>query len=308
MKKKIALLSLVLGLTSYGVTYINIGTGGTAGTYYPLGGAFAEIWNNEIDDVNATAESTGASVANVNMLQKGDIDVAIVQNDVASYAENGIELFKKPVKDVRGMATLYSEPIQCITTNSNIKSIGDLKGKRVAVGAIGSGTFANAVQILEAAGLTLKDIKPQYLSFAEAANGLKDRQIDAGFIVAGVPTSAIVDLSTQRDVRVVNIDDALRQKLKAKYSYYTDFPIEKGIYSTQTEDATTLTVQSMLIVSAKMKDQMVYEMLDTMFDNQERIQAAHKVGKFITPETALEGMSVKLHPGAKKYFDEKGIK
>lgn len=308
MKKIISLLAVLLTSALFGTTYINIGTGGTAGTYYPLGGAFAEIWNTQIKGVNATAESTGASVANVNMMQKGDIEVAIIQNDVASYAEKGIELFEKKVDTIRGMACLYSEPLQCITTDPNIKSIADLKGKNVAVGAIGSGTNANVNQVLEAAGIGKNDYKAQYLSFAEAANGLRDGQVDAAFIVAGVPTSAVVDLATQKNVRVVPIDGDLAKALKEKYSYYTDFPIVGGTYSTQKEDVMTLTVKSMLIVSSKVSDDMVYNMLKTMYDGTDRIKAAHSVGAFILPETALEGMSIELHPGAKKYFDEKGIK
>ncbi len=314
MKKIIAIMALALGLAACGgsekapTTYINIGTGGTAGTYYPLGGAFAEIWNTNIDGVNATAESTGASVANVNMLQKGDIDVAIIQNDVASYAENGVELFENKVDNIRGMATLYSEPIQCITTDGSVKTIADLKGKKVAIGAIGSGVYCNAVQILAEAGITESDYKPQYLSFAEAATGLRDRQIDAAFIVAGIPTSAIVDLATQRDVKVVNLDKELADKLKAKYSYYTDYKIPGGTYSTQKDDVQTLTVQSMLVVSSKLSEDMVYNMLKTMYENTDRIKAAHKVGEFIKEESGLEGMSITLHPGAEKYFSEKGIK
>lgn len=319
MKKIFAIAALALGLVACGgnsetgetktaTTYINIGTGGTAGTYYPLGGAFAEIWNSNIAGVNATAESTGASVANVNMLQKGDLDVAIIQNDVASYAENGVELFENKVDNIRGMATLYSEPIQCITTDSSVKTMADLKGKKVAIGAIGSGVYCNAVQILEAAGITEKDYKPQYLSFAEAATGLRDRQIDAAFIVAGVPTSAIVDLATQRDVKIVNIDKDLADKLKAKYSYYTDYSIPGGTYSTQKEDSQTLTVQSMLVVSSKLSEDMVYNMLKSMYENTDRIKAAHKVGEFIKEETGLQGMSITLHPGAAKYFNEKNIK
>ncbi|MGF6905783.1 TAXI family TRAP transporter solute-binding subunit [Fusobacterium sp. PH5-44] len=308
MKKIISLLAVLLTSALFGTTYINIGTGGTAGTYYPLGGAFAEIWNTQIKGVNATAESTGASVANVNMMQKGDIEVAIIQNDVASYAEKGVELFEKKVDTIRGMACLYSEPLQCITTDPNIKSIADLKGKNVAVGAIGSGTNANVNQVLEAAGIGKNDYKAQYLSFAEAANGLRDGQVDAAFIVAGVPTSAVVDLATQKNVRVVPIDGDLAKALKEKYSYYTDFPIAGGTYSTQKEDVMTLTVKSMLIVSSKVSDEMVYNMLKTMYDGTDRIKAAHSVGAFITAESALQGMSIELHPGAKKYFDEKGIK
>lgn len=308
MKKFILFLLMVFNLTVFGTTYINIGTGGTAGTYYPLGGALAEIWNANLKGVNATAESTGASVANSQMLGKGDIDLAIIQNDVAYYAQEGIELFNTKIGDIRGMATLYSEPIQCITTDSSITSIKDLKGKKVALGAIGSGVYANAKQILEAAGLTEKDIKPQYLSFSEAATGLRDRQIDAAFLVAGIPTSAIVDLSTQRDVRIVNIDGEIAKKLKSKYSYYTDYVIPGGTYKTEKNDAKTLTVKSMLIVSSKVKDELVYDMLKSMFENTDRIKAAHAVGKFITEDTALDGMSIKVHPGAAKYFKEKGVK
>lgn len=308
MKKFILFLLMVFNLTVFGTTYINIGTGGTAGTYYPLGGALAEIWNANLKGVNATAESTGASVANSQMLGKGDIDLAIIQNDVAYYAQEGIELFNTKIGDIRGMATLYSEPIQCITTDPSITSIKDLKGKKVALGAIGSGVYANAKQILEAAGLTEKDINPQYLSFSEAATGLRDRQIDAAFLVAGIPTSAIVDLSTQRDVRIVNIDGEIAKNLKSKYSYYTDYVIPGGTYKTEKNDAKTLTVKSMLIVSSKVKDELVYDMLKSMFENTDRIKAAHAVGKYITEDTALDGMSIKVHPGAAKYFEEKGVK
>ena len=307
MKKILFLLTVLVTSMLFGTTYVNIGTGGTAGTYYPLGGAFAEIWNNNISGVNATAESTGASVANVNMMQNGDLEVAIIQNDVASYAEQGIILFEAKADTVKGMASLYEEPLQCITTDPNIKTIADLKGKNVAVGAIGSGTNANVNQILEAAGIGAGDYRPQHLSFAEAANGLRDGQVDAAFIVAGVPTSAVIDLATQKDVRVVAIDGELAAKLKEQYSYFTDYKIDGGTYSTQTDDVMTLTVQSMLVVSSTVSEDMVYEMLKTLFENTDRIKAAHSVGASITVETALEGMSVELHPGAKKYFDEKGI-
>ena len=309
MKK---IISMLLGLVAASVfastTYINIGTGGTAGTYYPLGGALAEIWNNNIKGVNATAESTGASVANINMMQKGDIEVATVQNDTAYYGENGVELFKEKIPAIRGLACLYSEPIQCITTNDNIKTIADLKGKNVGIGAIGSGTYCNAIQILEAAGLKEGDYKPQYLSFAESANGLRDGQVDAAFVVAGAPTSAVVDLATQKNVRVVEVGGDVAKTLKEKYPYYTDYVIKGGTYSTQKTDANTVTVKCMLIVSDKLSEDLVYQMLTTMYGNLDRIKAAHSVGAFITPETGLQGMSIALHPGAKKFFDEKGIK
>jgi TRAP transporter TAXI family solute receptor len=192
--------------------FINIGTGGTAGTYYPLGGAMAEILKANIPGVNATAESTGASSANINMLNQGEIELALVQNDVSYYADLGIELFEEQgkIEGLRAIATLYPEVCQIITTkNTGITSVADFAGKKIAVGAAGSGVEANARQILAAYGLSYEDIKPQYLSFAEAAAGLKDGNIDAGFITAGTPTSAVLDLSAQNQVVLISIDDAI---------------------------------------------------------------------------------------------------
>jgi uncharacterized protein len=163
--------------------FVNIGTGGTAGTYFPLGGAFAEIWNNSIEGVNATAQSTGASVANINLLYDGKVEVVIVQNDIAWYAYNGKNMFEgQAFEKLRGLATMYSEPLQIVTTDESIKSVADLKGKRIAVGAIGSGVEANARQIIAAAGLDFdKDIDAKFLSFSEASAGLKDKQVDVAF-------------------------------------------------------------------------------------------------------------------------------
>ena len=177
--------------------YINIATGGTAGTYFPLGGAMAEILNDNIPGVNATAEATNASVANVNLLNGGSVQLAFIQNDISYYAAEGVEMFEdNQVSNLQALATLYPETVQIITLDkSGIKSVADMKGKRVAVGAAGSGVEANARQILAANGITYEDINVQYLSFAEAANGLKDGNIDAGFITAGFPTAAIQDIS-----------------------------------------------------------------------------------------------------------------
>lgn len=192
--------------------YINIATGGTAGTYYPLGGAMAEILNKAIPGMNASAQSTGATVANINMLKDGSVDLAIVQNDITFYAANGTEMFKdKKVSNLKAIAALYPETVQMVTLEKNgIKSVAELKGKRVAVGAAGSGTEANARQILEAAGITYDDITVQYLSFGEAANALKDGNVDVGFVTAGFPTSAIQDIASQHKVRVLSISKDMR--------------------------------------------------------------------------------------------------
>lgn len=286
--------------------FVNIGTGGTAGTYFPLGGAFAEIWNNNIPGVNATAQSTGASVANINLLIDKKVEVVIVQNDIAMYAHDGVNMFEGQAFDnIRGLATLYSEPLQIVTTNPEIKTIADLKGRKVAVGAIGSGVEANARQIIAAAGLDFeKDIDAKFLSFSEASSGLKDKQVEAAFLTAGIPTAAIQDLSAQNDVFIVPVDGDVSAKLMSDYGFFTEYVIPANTYKGQTEDVNTLTVKSMLCVSGEMDEELAYQLTKQIYENHDRVEVAHNVGKYITKDTATDGMSVPLHPGAERYFNE----
>lgn len=289
--------------------FVNIGTGGTAGTYFPLGGAFAEIWNNKIEGINATAQSTGASVANINLLKDGKVEVVIVQNDVAWYASRGEVMFDgDKYEEIRGLCTMYSEPLQIVTTDPEIKTVADLAGKKIAVGAIGSGVEANARQIIAAAGLDFEnDIDAKFLSFSEASSGLKDKQVDAAFLTAGIPTAAIQDLSAQHEVNVVAIDGEIAEKLLADYKFFTKFVVPANTYKGQTEDVNTLTVKSMLAVSSELDENLAYELTKQIYENHDRVVAAHNVGKYIVAETANDGMSVELHPGAAKYFKEAGV-
>lgn len=298
------------GETASGETvFVNIGTGGTAGTYFPLGGAFAEIWNNKIEGINATAQSTGASVANINLLKDGKVEVVIVQNDVAWYASRGEVMFDgDKYEEIRGLATMYAEPLQIVTTDSSIKTVADLKGKKIAVGAIGSGVEANARQIIAAAGMDFeKDIDAKFLSFSEASSGLKDKQVDAAFLTAGIPTAAIQDLSAQHEVTVVAIEGEVADQLLNDYKFFTKYVIPANTYKGQTEDVNTLTVKSMLAVSSELDENLAYELTKQIYENHDRVVAAHNVGKFIVAETANDGMSVELHPGAAKYFKEAGV-
>lgn len=308
MKKLLVLALCLLAVTGAFAQqkFISIGTGGTAGTYYPLGGAMAEIWNKNIAKMNATAQSTGASIANVNLLRDGKVDVIILQNDVAFYALHGVELLQdKAYKDIRGMACLYNETVQLVALESSgIKSVYDLKGKKVSVGAAGSGVEANARQILEAAGLTYNDIKVQYLSFGESASNLKDGNIDAAFTTGGFPIAAIQDLAVSRKTVLVPMDKALVDKLMAKWAFYTPTVIPAGTYKGVDVATPSVAVKSMLAVSAKLDANLVYEMLKTMYGNGPRLVAAHAQGANIKLETALDGMSIPLHPGAEKYFKE----
>lgn len=258
--------------------------------------------------MNATAQSTGASIANINLLTEGKVEVVFIQNDIAYYAEKGIELFQdKKVDSLRGLATLYPETIHIVTLDKNIKTLQDLKGKRVSVGNIGSVVEANARQIFEAAGVDMNDLKVQYLTFAEASNNLKDGNVDAAFVTAGVPVAAISDVSAQHDVTIIPLDDEVIEKLIEKYPYYTKIIVPKDTYRGQTEESQTVSVMSMLAVSSELDEDMAYNLIKTMYDNLDRIKAAHAIGAKIKPETGLEGMSIKLHPGAEKYFKENNL-
>ncbi|MGJ8455194.1 TAXI family TRAP transporter solute-binding subunit [Pseudothermotoga sp. U03pept] len=310
MKKVVVGLVLaVLSVSTFCATFLTIATGGTAGVYYPLGAAMADIWTRNLKNVNASAQSSGASVANVNLLKNKDVDVIFVQNDVAFYAYSGIELFKdNPYKSIRGLATLYPETIQIVAlADKGINSVYDLKGKRVAVGAAGSGTEVNARHILMAAGITYSDIKVQYLSFAEAADNLKNENIDAAFVTAGHPTAAIIDVAAVKKITIIPVDEKIVQILQKNYPFYTKIVIPAGTYKGVDRDTETVAVKAMLAVREDLSADLVYEMLKTMYANQKRLIEAHAKGEMILPETGKEGMSIPLHPGAERFFKEMGL-
>ena len=290
-----------------GKQFLNIATGGTAGTYYPLGGALAELLNQNIKGMNASAQSTGASVANVNMLKDGSVDIAFIQNDIAYYAANGTEMFKdNKMEGIRGIAALYPETIQFVTTaDTGIKSINDLKGKKVAVGASGSGAEANARQILAAYGLTYDDINVQYLSFGEAADALKDGNVDVGVVVAGFPTAAIQDLAANKSAAIIPIDAEHADKLIKQYPYFTKISVPKGTYPGQEVDVDTVAVKCVIVTTDKLSDDLGEQIVKSIYEHLDRMKAAHAVGKYITKDTAMEGMSIKMNAGAEKYLKSK---
>lgn len=287
--------------------FINIATGGTSGAYFPMGGALADILNKNIPGCNASAQSTGASVANVNLLNQGKVEIAFVQNDIIYYAANGTEMFKdKKVSGLQGLAALYPETVQIVTLKkNNIKNVSDFKGKRIAVGAAGSGTEANARQIMAAYGIKYEDIKVQYLSFGEAAGALKDGNVDAAFVTAGYPTAAIQDIATQNEVFLVPIDADKADNLIKEYPFYTKVLIKSGTYNKQDVDCPAVAVKCMLAVTEKMDADTAYNVTKALYTNLDRMKTAHSAANAITKETAKDGMSIKLHPGAEKYFSEK---
>ena len=289
--------------------FVKIATGGTAGVYFPLGGAVAEILNKNVEGVNASAETTGASVANINILKEHEVELAFIQKDITYYAANGVEMYEgQKVDGLCGISSIYPETIQIVTLGkTGIEEIADVKGKRVAVGSAGSGTEANARQILEAYGITYDDITVQYLSFAEAANSLKDGNVDVAFVTAGFPTAAIMDIAAQHEVVLLEVEEGIADQLIEDYPFYSKVVIPAGTYTKQEDDVNTVAVMAMLVVTEDMDEDLAYNITKAIYDNIDRLVVAHPVGKMITKEGALDGMPIELHPGAAKYFEEEGI-
>lgn len=286
--------------------FISILTGGTGGTYYPLGGSFAEIIK-DATGIDTNAETSGASAENMTTLKNGDGEIAFSQTDIASYATEGKLMFEnKKVDNIKAIATLYPETIQIVTTvKSGIKSVEDLKGKKVSVGAPGSGTVANAEQILEVHGMTFDDIEKQDLSFDESTQGIQDGTIDAAFVTAGTPTGAVEGLSATEDVVIVPIAQDKIDALIEKYPFYVKDEVPSGTYGLESA-VSTVAVQAMLVARSDLSDDVVYDITKAIFENLNKV--THAKGKLIDVEKALNGVGIEVHPGAQKYFDEKGVK
>ncbi len=313
MKKILAIvlaLMLVASLAACGGggTKMTMGTGGTSGTYYGYGGVLGQyILNNA--GIGVTVVPTDGSKANIQGIDAGNYQLGTVQSDVMAYAWDGVRAFEKEgkVSTFRTVAGLYAEAVQLVTMDPAIKSVSDLKGKSVSIGAPGSGVYFNAVDILGAAGLTEKDINAQYQSFADSADALKDGKIDAAFIVAGAPTPAITELCTTNSAYLVPIDGEIAKKIMKENSFYTEHTIPAGTYPGQDADVTTVTVKATLIVSADATEDDVYALTAAIFNNIEAITAENAKGAELNLENATSGMAVPFHAGAAKYFKEKGI-
>ena len=314
MKRILSLLLVVALMFTFAAcggqnTTMTMGTGSPTGTYYAYGGIFGQYITNEAG-VTVNAVSTGGSKDNIQGIDSGDYQLGTVQSDVMHYAWNGTRSFEEDGKidSFRTVAGLYAEAVQLVTVNPDIKSVNDLKGKKVSIGAPGSGVYFNAVDVLAAAGLTEKDIKPQYQNFDESADALKDGKIDAAFIVAGAPTPAITELSmTNANTRIVAIDGDIAEKLMKDNTFYSVYKIPAETYKNQTEEVTTVTVKATLIVSADASEDDVYNLTAAIFDNIEDITKEHAKGAELSLQNATEGLTVPFHAGAAKYFAEKDI-
>lgn len=313
MKKVfIILVSLLMALTvgcskSANKNYV-FATGGTSGTYYSFGGVIANLWNNNIEGLNITAQSTGASAENLRLINRGEAELAFVQNDVMDYAYNGTDMFEGEIlSNFSAILTLYPEVVQIAATKSSgIRSIADMKGKRVSVGDAGSGTEFNAKQILEAYGLTFNDIRKSNLSFKESSDGLQNGTLDACFVVAGVPNAALQELSLSADMTLVPIGNTQIVEIISQYKYYTEVNIPADTYNGVESDTRAIAVKATIAVNNNIPDEEVYNMIKTIFDKQSDLSLAHAKGNELNIEEAPKGISIPFHPGAVKYYEELG--
>jgi TRAP transporter TAXI family solute receptor len=292
----------------YAADNLVLATGGTAGTYYPFGGAMAKIWNSKIKDMNVTAQTSGASAENVRLVNKKEVELALVQSDTLDFAFNATEAFKEPLKAMSAIAVLYPEVVQVVVAAAGpIKSIADLKGKKVGVGAPGSGTEANFRQLLDAYGMKKEDVNAQYLSFSESAEAYKDKHIDAFIVTAGIPNAGIMDVATQNEIRILNIPADVAAKLTQKYPFLAAVKVPANTYKGQTAEVSTVAVNAVLIAGSSLKEAMVYNLTKALFENQAELASAHAKGKELNMKTAVTGVSIPFHPGAVKYYKEKGL-
>lgn len=309
-----SLAALAFGGAAFGQQRaISIATGGTGGVYYPLGGGMANVLSKYVPGLQATAEVTGGSVDNLKLINSGQSEVGFTMADAALQALNGQDKFKDAAVPVRTLMVLYPNRMHVVTVEgTGIEKMADLKGKHVSTGSPGSATEVMAFRAIEAAGLDRdKDMRRERLSVAESVNALKDRKIDAFFWVGGLPTAAVTDLGATPGLKIKMIDHAdLVAKMNAKYgNLYAPSVIKAGTYPGQDKDNQIAVVWNMLVASAKMPDDVAYKIVQTLIEKKPELVAVHREAESLSIENQVkENSSVPWHPGAMRYFTEKGVK
>ena len=311
MKKFFAMilaLVMVLSMVACGGSKeaVTLATGGTSGTYYAVGNTMGTVLSDVLQKSSLTVTSTGASKANVQLVDAGDANMAILQSDVLNYAHNGTGLFAEDGKvgSALWVAGLYNETVQLIAS-PGIESVADLAGKTVCVGDVGSGTALNAEQVLEAYGLTFDDVNVMYDSFAGGAEAMKNGQCDAAFTVAGAPTGALTELAATYAFNMLSLDADAVAYLTSTYPFLVQENLPANTYTCQPEEVVCVAVKAVLVASDKLSEDVVYEMTKAMFDNKTALEGGHAKFSFLNTEAALDG-SFDLHPGAQKYYSEVG--
>ncbi len=296
--------------------FFRIGTGGTGGTYFPVGGmianAISEASGTGVKGLVATAVASNGSLANINAIGAGQFEAGLTQADVAYWAWSGTGLFegRPKVDSIRFVANLYPESVQIVVKRgSGIRSVADLRGKRVSLDEPGSGTLIDARIVLAAYGLTDRDLKPEYLKMGPAADRMRDGALDAFFTVGGWPTGAIAELaSSQGGIDLLPVDGDAAQRLLRQYSFFSADVIPADAYKGSAETK-TIAVGAQLVTSAKLADALVHDITKALWNDATRkmLDAGHAKGKLIRKETAVDGAGIPLHPGAERFYREAGI-
>ncbi len=314
MNKKLATIALAgaLSLPAFAAQFITIGTGGVTGVYYPTGGAICRMVNKQKKKtgIRCSVESTGGSVYNVNTIHQGELDFGISQSDTAYQAYNGIGKFKgKAIKELRSTMAIYPELLTFVVAKrSGIKSLMDVKGKRVNIDTPGSGTRMTTEIVLKAFGIKHSDLKQvDELSSSEGPTLLKDDHVDGYFAVFGHPTANIKDAANSVDIDLIPIEGKPVDMLVKKYPYYAKGIISGTFYKGVTHDTPSIGVKAVLVTSAKTSDKVVYTVIKTILDNFKAFKKLHPAYKTITKKSLLDGLSIPQHPGAIKAFKEAGI-
>jgi len=305
--------AMVVGVAIAQIKAISIATGGTGGVYYPLGGGLANVLSKEIPGLQATAEVTGGSVDNLKLINSGQSELAFVMADAALDALNGEDKFKGSQVPVRTLMVLYPNQMHVVTIEgTGIDKLADLKGKRVSTGSPGSATEVMAFRVIEAGGLDKdKDMKRERLGVAESVNAIKDRKIDAFFWVGGLPTAAVTDLAATPGVKMKMIDHSeVVDKMNAKHgNLYAASLIKAGVYPSQDKDNKNTVVWNILVANASLPDEMAYKVVKTMIEKKADLVAVHQEAKSFSLDNQIKSnSSIPWHPGAVKYFAEKGVK
>ena len=288
---------------------LEFGTGSSTGTYYGFGSTFATYISNNTG-VSITAVTSGGSQTNIEMVDGDEQELGFVQSDVMDYAYNGTRLFvdangnPAPLTGFSTLAALYMEQVQIVTLDPEIKSVADLEGKYVSIGVSGSGVYFNAIDVLGAYGLTEEDINPVYQNFDNSVESLQDGKIDAAFIVAGAPTTSIVQLATSNDVYLVSLDQEHIDALIESSPYYSAYTISKDVYGTD-EDCTTVAISAVLIGADDLDPDVAYTIVYTLFQNADKI--SHAKAAEMSVEFGASITSVPYNEGAARFFSEQGF-
>ena len=288
-----------------GTQFVTIGTGGTGGVYYPLGGGMADIMNKNLDNVEATAESTGASVENCRLVASGEMTMALALGNAVLLAVNGKGDFDKAL-DLKAAFGAYQNSTQVITTKkSGIETIPDMKGKKISVGAPGSGTEVIAKELLDYFGISYKDINAQRLSFSETATAMQDGQVDAGFWSVAYPASSIQNLASQRDIAFVEFPKSDLKKITSKFDYYSKSTIPAGTYKGVDTDVQVPGVTNTMVVQSSMSDDLAYKLTKVVYEHIDALTKVHPAAKQF--KGTARSAPIELHAGSKKYFDEANL-